>query len=53
MIIELAFLKCKKTHQYPKYLMSNGFLNLNNKFCHLYKTHGYGFFKYNVLVLCV
>jgi hypothetical protein len=32
--------------------MSNGFLNLNDKFCHLYKIHEYELFSYNVLVLC-
>ncbi len=34
MLRELAFFKCKKTHQNPKYLMSNDFLNLDNKLCH-------------------
>jgi len=24
----------QKKHQYPKYLMSNGLLNLSDKFCH-------------------
>jgi hypothetical protein len=32
MLRELAFSKCKKTHQNPKYLMNNGLLNLNDKF---------------------
>jgi hypothetical protein len=34
MLIELAFKKCKNTHQNPKYLMSDGLLNLGNKFYH-------------------
>ncbi len=34
MVITLAFLKCKTTHQNPKHLMNNGLLNLGNKFCH-------------------
>ncbi len=34
MLIELAFEKCKKTHQNPKYSMRNGLLNLGDKFCH-------------------
>jgi hypothetical protein len=34
MLKELAFQKCKKTHQNPYYLMSNGLLNLDDKFCH-------------------
>ncbi len=34
MQINLAFKKCKKTHQNLKYLMNNGLLNLNDKFCH-------------------
>ncbi len=29
-----SILKCKKTHQNLKYLMRNGLLNLDNKFCH-------------------
>jgi hypothetical protein len=34
MLIELAFEKCKKTHQNLKYSMRNGLLNLGDKFCH-------------------
>ncbi len=33
MLKELALKKCIKTHQNPYYLMSNGLLNLNDKFC--------------------
>ncbi len=52
MLIKLAFKNAKK-NQHPKYLMNNGLLNLNNKFCHLYKTPGYERLSYNVLVLYV
>jgi hypothetical protein len=34
MLINLAFLKCKKPHQSPKNLMNNGRLNLGVKFYH-------------------
>jgi hypothetical protein len=34
MLINLAFLKCKKTHQSPKDLMNNGLLNFGVKFYH-------------------
>jgi len=34
MLIELAFLKCKKKNQNPTYLMNNGLLDLGDKFCH-------------------
>ncbi len=34
MLIELTSKKCKKTHQNPKYLVSNGLFYLDNKFCH-------------------
>ncbi len=33
--------------------MSNGLLNFAHTFCHTYKTHGYEFLSYNVLVLYV
>jgi hypothetical protein len=33
--------------------MSNGLLNLGDKFYHPCKTHGYGLLSYNVLILCV
>ncbi len=34
MPLELTFLKCRKTDQNPKYLMSDGLFNLGDKFCH-------------------
>jgi len=53
MLIELDFLKCKKTHQNPKYLMSNiGLLNLDDKFYNILQNSWiHGLLSYNMSIL--
>ncbi len=53
MLIELDFFKCKKTHQNPKYLMSNiGLLNLDDKFYNILQNSWiHGLLSYNMSIL--